>query len=1130
MTADPPQRKSLPGPGGSPLHILKYCVSAIGRQPDRRLLSRLRAGTALALLAAAAIAPASSLAQSVSGTGGIQPTLPAGPLASWNVGSDLDIGREFDATLTIAGGGTVASQAGRVGYSLNRNGTVLVTGAGSRWANSGDLTIGHFGTGSLTIGAGGQVSASTTFLAANAGSTGTLDLLGDAAGGRGVLETGQIIAGPGTITLNLNGGILRATRDEAKYIDGFTALAIGSNGVFVDSNGHNIGIPADLSGSGGLTKLGLGTLTLSGASSYTGDTMVQAGRLVGDNTLSFSLDSNVTIATGATLEISSSTSVATVGSLSGGGTIEIGAGATLITGWSDASRTFSGRFSGDGALGFTGAGTQLYTGTGTLGGGFITCACTGGQFIIRGGSLTLGDDIQIMGGALRVDQGGRLDNSGKALFVTSSATVDGAGSSITTGITLVQGFAGATSLTVSGGGTLTGTGGASLIGFGGTVEARVTGPGSLWSVGGGGLAIGPGATDATSVTVAEGGELRITSGDLQIETLGRLNIGDGGRAGSVNVMAGAIVNNGAIVANFTDRYTHSGEIAGSGSLTKAGSGTLVLTGTNSYTGATTVDAGTLLVNGSIAASSGLTVAAGAVVGGSGSLPSAVINGTLSPGNSPGTLTIVGNLLLGPGSVYLAELQGSQADRVNVTGAASLAGTLRILPLGGNYLFNSAYTLLSAAGGTKGTFSPVETVGGFGAGVTMTVSYTATDVLLTLTPKPLASSTPGAPWPRNPTAVAAAIDRAVANGADPSALFGVYNQPTGLIQAAVNSLSGEVHTAAPAMADIASDQFLRTMLDPTAAGRLGSGSAGPGTAAFSGLVRKGADQPAGPARLDMPFYSVWGAAYGSHGRTDGSAAIGSSKRAVDDAHLATGVDIRLMPGLVAGVAVSGGKARASLPGLTGKIDADVFQAGLYGLAQLGPARLGTALSYAHLDNDVSRGIPALGSALSSSYATTAWSGRLQASTALLSWSGISLSPLAAVQATRARSPAVIEGNWAGANAGALALARRSDVTARSELGVQLDADTILGSIPVTGYARVAWAYYARRDADLTASLTGLPGASFRATGARADRNSALLSPGVMARLTDRISFGLNLDGELSANSNRVGGSAQLRVSF
>jgi len=96
--------------------------------------------------------------------------------------------------------------------------------------------------------------------------------------------------------------------------------------------------------------------------------------------------------------------------------------------------------------------------------------------------------------------------------------------------------------------------------------------------------------------------------------------------------------------------------------------------------------------------------------------------------------------------------------------------------------------------------------------------------------------------------------------------------------------------------------------------------------------------------------------------------------------------------------------------------------------------------------------------------------------------------------------------------------------------ELDADTVLGGVVVTGYVRAAWAHYFRRDADLTASLIGQPGASFTATGAQADRNSVLVSVGAMARLSERVTLGLSLDSELSANSSRIGGSVQLRVSF
>jgi len=194
------------------------------------------------------------------------------------------------------------------------------------------------------------------------------------------------------------------------------------------------------------------------------------------------------------------------------------------------------------------------------------------------------------------------------------------------------------------------------------------------------------------------------------------------------------------------------------------------------------------------------------------------------------------------------------------------------------------------------------------------------------------------------------------------------------------------------------------------------------------------------------------------------------------------------------------------------------------------KLGAAASYARLDNDASRGIPALGSSLSSSYETTAWSGRLQASMAAFTWGGLSLSPLAALQATHVRNPAAVEANWAGASAGALALRGRSETTSRGELGLQLDADGLFGGVPVTGYVRAAWAHYFQREVDLTASLVGLPSAVFTATGAADDRNRALVAAGISARLSERVTVGLNFDGELASSNSRLGGSAQIRVSF
>lgn len=214
-----------------------------------------------------------------------------GNASTWDVSDNIYVGFFGNGELSVADGARVATSGPGgaatsiyVGLGGGSTGTVTVSssnGSVSSLTTNDRIEVGSGGTGVMTVGKGGFVSAdSDVYLATDTTGDGTLHLNGDASG-RGILETGSVIRGAGTsAVLDLDGGILRANRNEANFLDGFTALAVGGGGAWFDTNGYNISIGTDFSGSSSFDKLGLGQLTLTGDSSgFTGASTVSGGTL-----------------------------------------------------------------------------------------------------------------------------------------------------------------------------------------------------------------------------------------------------------------------------------------------------------------------------------------------------------------------------------------------------------------------------------------------------------------------------------------------------------------------------------------------------------------------------------------------------------------------------------------------------------------------------------------------------------------------------------------------------------------------------------------------------------------------------------------------------------------------------------
>jgi autotransporter-associated beta strand protein/T5SS/PEP-CTERM-associated repeat protein len=124
-----------------------------------------------------------------------------------------------------------------------------------------------------TVSGSAVVNVGNEVIVGRENATGTFNLDG------GTVNATKISGGTGTSTVNFNGGILQAKRDESNLIENLDVADVASGGLKIDSNGFSVATSQFLTGAGGLEKSGAGQLTLSGPNNYAGTTTVTAGVL-----------------------------------------------------------------------------------------------------------------------------------------------------------------------------------------------------------------------------------------------------------------------------------------------------------------------------------------------------------------------------------------------------------------------------------------------------------------------------------------------------------------------------------------------------------------------------------------------------------------------------------------------------------------------------------------------------------------------------------------------------------------------------------------------------------------------------------------------------------------------------------
>ncbi|MFC5457737.1 beta strand repeat-containing protein [Prosthecobacter fluviatilis] len=507
--------------------------------------------------------------------------------------------------IALAGGDNRLATTGAISLGQGANSGVLQLGDATGASNQTTTSIATVGTGTTNAIVGGSTSVSTLTVSNSAAVT-FAGLLGGAGANENNLAlvktgtalltlsntantfTGGVTLSAGTLNFSAgalgSGTVTYAAASSLQWATGNTSDVSAqiriNDGVIatLDTNGNNVTLATAFQtgtlGTAALTKGGAGTLTLTAANTYTGNTRINNGRL---------------ILTGGDGRLSSATALQ-FGSGANSGVLQLG----------DAS----------------GASNQTVTGL-SLTGNAITSlsnAIVGGSSAIS--TLTVSNTAAVTWAQMLGGSGTNENNLALVKSGTGTLTLSGTSSTFAGNVTVTAGI-----LSITRAGAL-GTGAKTLTVSGGATAATLRLDGSSADISLGSafsLSLGNDTPGAAALLSSAGSNL--ISG----------SIAAGGASGSrIRVTAGSLTLNGAITAaataagpvNVTFDVATSGSANGiisdhGGtvlSLTKEGTGTWALTAANTYTGATTVSAGQLTLTTAQTGGGAITVADGAALG------------------------------------------------------------------------------------------------------------------------------------------------------------------------------------------------------------------------------------------------------------------------------------------------------------------------------------------------------------------------------------------------------------------------------------------------------------------------------------------------------------------------------------
>jgi autotransporter-associated beta strand protein len=621
-----------------------------------------------------------------------------------------------------------ATALGATASALNINGGTIdnTSGSANTLANNNPITLGgNFAYGTAVGTAANNLNLGTGTVSIT-GSSRTITL-----NGAGALTFGGVLANTAKqgISVTVNKG-LGTTSTSSLNLGGVSITSSGDTNdrnfnLYGDGNINVTGAIVNGAGSGlgSLYSHNTGTLTLSGANTYTGGTFIESGTIklgapgvIPDTGTVIIRKAATAGATNGVLDLSGNSETIAALTLGSGSTTAANAGQTptVINTGGAAVLTLGDTLSYEkGSAGFengqaaVSADIALAAGSGVNRNFTIGDSTVATVDLLISGVISSDNSIQKGGaGTLRLTNANTYSRStiidNGAIEVTTLKN-KGTASSLGTG-----NFSATTDVIRMGSNTSTGT--LSYIGSGDSTDRRIQiGTGITAASTGGAILLNNGSGTLTFTNSTFNSQVNTGTGTDGASTARTLTLG-GSNTGA-NTIQGVIADNTGTETPIVNLF-------------KQDAGTWVLSGNNTYTGLTTVSGGTLAVNGSVAGA--MSVASGATLQGNGTISGATtVSGNLKPGNSPGLLTFANSLTLDSTAVTTMEITGANSsgtrgttyDAVNVTNALTYGGTLALnfdilFTQTGNYTFslfdfnstNGSFGSVSLAGVYSGSFT------------------------------------------------------------------------------------------------------------------------------------------------------------------------------------------------------------------------------------------------------------------------------------------------------------------------------------------------------------------------------------------------------------------------------------------